>query len=118
MRNSSLATTQGAAIKILNVRSLPRHRKRVGDRVPTVCSFNNEPKADIPSGYWTDFDTMPIAWATSSVAELQRCMDKIGNEPFEELESYVKQRRLPPEPNQILFLDLPGKVPPPLNPMF
>lgn len=118
MSNRPSAPSRGAAIKIINVASLPRHHKRVGEWVPMVCSFDDTPKNDVPSGYWTDFTPMPIAWATSSVKELKRCMEKIGTEPFEELASYVSQRRLPPEPEQVLFLDIPGKVPPPLNPMF
>lgn len=75
------------AIKIIH-KELSRiggQQPQVGSRLPTVALYASDGKDETP--HWVDFDPRPAQCATSDDRELQRLMDSIDSEDWDDLDA-------------------------------
>tara|TARA_R110002096_G_scaffold24760_27_gene78063 strand:+ start:6172 stop:6903 length:732 start_codon:yes stop_codon:yes gene_type:complete len=101
LANSSLAQTEGLATKLIESPMLPKTPKKIGQRVPCVSQFSESKEP----GYWGGFDSEPIAWATNSRKEIQRCEEKIGDAEFDQLKQLVDEGKIPEKAFEVMRIN-------------
>jgi hypothetical protein len=99
MGNGSGAEYYG--ISRMDLARLPVHSHEPGTRVPCVCGFA---AGSVPDR-WGAFETDFISYGTGDATKIQECFRRLGNEPFERLEGFLKSGPLPENANQIILLD-------------
>lgn len=88
-------------VRRLNVPSLPAHGDHLETRVPCSSTFQPGDAED----RWAWFSPTPICHGTARASALKQCFDRLGDEPFRQLNALVRQGHVPPDESQLILLD-------------
>lgn len=85
----------------LDLKDLPDHDHEPGTRVPCVSRFAAKEGLD----RWAYFVPEPVSFGTGDAKDLSQCFERLGEEPFRQLERCVRRAPMPKDADEIVLLD-------------
>jgi hypothetical protein len=101
------ASSQGKefALGRVDLWSLPTHSHEVGTRVPCVADFSED-----CGDRYLYFKPYPVALGTGDPAEIEQCIRRLGDVPFQRLDALIARGPVPEQWNRIIVVDASDEV--------